>query len=382
MNQINKIHYDPVKKFWKGPDHSPQFNPNIGLGDLILRVLSNTPSRISQINADNGKELTCLEVRSMSIRVAENLKRLGFKMGDIVSIASRNRWDLAPLVFGCLTNGIPVNTLDAMFGQSDLSHMFKIVKPKAVVCEMKNFKFVVDALDELNSDAILFIFEENETSNGLEKEGKRTIFSVNELFEETGCNEELYIAPKLPDPSNQIAAILCSSGTTGLSKGVCLSHSMCIAVLTNMWSFPAANELVFLCHSSLYWISGFGCLIYTTLNGTTRVITTDIFDPDLQLKLIEKYKVTTTMSPPSHLAQILSSPLLKTTDLSSIKYACVGGSYVSDSLRIEFKKYLKNGDVHVAYGMTEIGGLSHTTYPDNKLGSAGIPRPEIEVKVS
>lgn len=43
--------------------------------------------------------------------------------------------------------------------------------------------------------------------------------------------------------------------------------------------------------SSLYWLSGFGTLMVTTLSEMTRVLTTEVFQPELMLRIIEKHKV-------------------------------------------------------------------------------------------
>lgn len=43
--------------------------------------------------------------------------------------------------------------------------------------------------------------------------------------------------------------------------------------------------------SSLYWLSGFGTLMVTTLCEMTRIITTEVFQPELMLQIVEKHKV-------------------------------------------------------------------------------------------
>lgn len=96
-----------------------------------------------------------------------------------------------------------------------------------------------------------------------------------------------------------------------------------------------------------------------------RIITTDPFSPDLLLKLIEKYKVTTTFSPPAYLAKILKHPPLRDANLSSIKQYWTGSAPVHEYLIDEMNKYLPNGNVFIKYGLSEVfGGIS---YNDPKL---------------
>lgn len=106
--------------------------------------------------------------------------------------------------------------------------------------------------------------------------------------------------------------ILCSSGTTGRYKSVCVSHAVALEKLhkrllvwlvyclefekpriTAYWfHFRAMNgEDIMMDFSSIYALGGFGTLIASTWTGATRVITTEVFKPELMLNIIEKYKV-------------------------------------------------------------------------------------------
>lgn len=105
--------------------------------------------------------------------------------------------------------------------------------------------------------------------------------------------------------------------------GVCLSHA---ALLHGMVECNMSNaDSVILCFSSLYWISGVGVLIIGTLFGMTRIITTDIYSPELQLRLIEKYRATITFNAPHQLVLMMKSDRFSKTDISSLKRVFTGG---------------------------------------------------------
>lgn len=91
------------------------------------------------------------------------------------------------------------------------------------------------------------------------------------------------------DPENTTAMIVSSSGTTGLPKGVRVSH----AALVNYSSirFHLNDEDIFLNMSSLNWITGIFTLVYGTVQGATRVITTEPFSAETFLRIVEKRKV-------------------------------------------------------------------------------------------
>lgn len=102
--------------------------------------------------------------------------------------------------------------------------------------------------------------------------------------------------------------------------------------------------------SSLYWLSGTGTLLRGTLSGATRIITTKLFSPELQLHFIEKYRVTFTMNATHQIVLISKNDRFKKTDLSSWKTLTVGGSKVPFHIQSEFKDCLPNGNIIIGYG--------------------------------
>lgn len=113
---------------------------------------------------------------------------------------------------------------------------------------------------------------------------------------------------------------------------------------------------VYLSFSSLYWLTGIWALVGGTVAGITRIITTQPFSPDLMLQLIERYGVTFTLTAPSHVARLLQSPLIGTTNLSTLRNYICGGSAVAPELLEKFNKLLPTGVLN-AYGLSEVSGI-------------------------
>ncbi|KAL1396546.1 hypothetical protein pipiens_010458 [Culex pipiens pipiens] len=353
---------------WSGRSTPPVYNPNQGVGELLWQVLGRAPWKIAQISADTGARVTYQELLLRSVRVAQNLGSMGIAVGDLVTLVARNSEKIAPVVFGCLMAGVPVNTLDPSFHREDFAHMFGTTKPVAVLCEG-------DLVEEVEA-----AFEMSEISPQLIVFGPRIngFARVDDLLVETG-SEEHYVPVRIEDPANQLAIVLCSSGTTGKSKGVCLSHGLCIANMAAVWKCRESDRV--LCLSSLYWISGIGTLLTATLAGATRVITTDRFSAEMMIDIIEQYRVTVIFFPPSHALAILNEPTVGMADFSSLRLVLCGGGPTSADLKRSFEMYLSRGKFVVVYGLSELGGAGMMSEVAYKDGSVGVLTTGVEAKL-
>lgn len=143
--------------------------------------------------------------------------------------------------------------------------------------------------------------------------------------------------------------------------GVCISHAALTQQTTQFYMIN--SEDVILCTSSIYWLFGINAILLGTLNGATRVIyTTQPFIPELQLRLVEKYKVTFLLNAPYQMVSILKCTGFDKTDLSSVKYVFCGGGKMPIKMIKEMKQHLPNGSFFGRYALTETGFVS-TNYP-------------------
>ncbi|KXJ77102.1 hypothetical protein RP20_CCG008342 [Aedes albopictus] len=352
--------FDEDEQAWRGRNVPPLYNPNQGVGELVWRLLDRAPWKIAQISAESGVRVTYQEMRLRSIRVAQNLSSIvGIQKGDMVTIVARNNEKVAPVVYGCFMLGTPMNTLDPGFHREDFAHMFETIKPKLVICEGDLVDEMVAAFEMVDIAPELILF--GPRINGYGK--------VDDLLVETGT-EKHFLPAHIDDPANELAIVLCSSGTTGRSKGVSLSHSLCVTNMTGIWTCYESDRV--LCLSSLYWISGIGTLMTGTAAGATRIITTERFTAEMMISMIEQYRVNVIFFPPSHALAILNNPTMGMVDFSSLRMVLCGGGPVSADLKRSFEMYLPKGRLHVVYGLSELGGAGCMSEVAYKNGSVGI----------
>lgn len=109
--------------------------------------------------------------------------------------------------------------INACFITDEVVHMFGLTKPCMVFVDSDNIDTLDAAMLELNICVPVYVFGDQKHHH-----------SVEELFVETGIETE-FKPPDTGDGFKQVAVIVCSSGTTGYSKGVSLSNS---SMLNNM----------------------------------------------------------------------------------------------------------------------------------------------------
>lgn len=104
--------------------------------------------------------MTFDEIKTETIRAAQNLQALGCKPKQLFTIIARNSQHLAPITFASIAIGCPINALDVSFGKTEIIHMLKITKPAVVFCDSDCYKLVDECLVELENEARIFTFGE------------------------------------------------------------------------------------------------------------------------------------------------------------------------------------------------------------------------------
>lgn len=103
-------------------------------------------------------QMTFDDIRMKTIRAAQNLQRHGYQPQQVFGLMAKNSHHVAPIVFGSISIGCPVNTLDPAFGKTELSHMLNTTKPILMFCEVESYEFVKECLTELGNEAKIFTF--------------------------------------------------------------------------------------------------------------------------------------------------------------------------------------------------------------------------------
>ncbi|HMN48834.1 MAG TPA: long-chain fatty acid--CoA ligase [Ignavibacteriaceae bacterium] len=285
------------------------------------------------------------------------------KKGDRIAIYSKNKSEHVILFLACIKIGAMLVPLNFRLMPRELDILINDAEPKLFFYD-EEFSSHIPKLSSLTKVSVVnplteiskFLLENNIKSNFVSKD----IFSEN-------------------DP----IMILYTAGTTGLSKGVIITHKM---LFWNSINTGLRLDL----HSSdhtqsfapFFHTGGWNVLFTPFLHhGASHTLLTQ-FDADLILQLMEKEKATILFGVPTMLQMMADSPYFNKVDLSSVRYAIVGGAPMPIPLINIWHK--KGVFIRQGFGLTEVGPNCFSLHQDDairKKGSIGFPNFYIDAKI-
>jgi len=169
---------------------------------------------------------------------------------------------------------------------------------------------------------------------------------------------------------SRAAVILWSSGTTGRSKGVLLSHHALTTSVTSLWHvFPSyTREERFLGIAPFYHVFGLVCVLLLAPSAGATVYLMAKFDFKTMLAFIAEHKITFLQIAPPIAVHLANNPLVDGADLSSVKGAMSGGAPLPTAIVDRVHERLGIGIKLVSYSIDTIcasqcyGGILVTIY--------------------
>ncbi|XP_043653823.1 4-coumarate--CoA ligase CCL1-like [Drosophila teissieri] len=346
--------YDNDQKIWSGEPVIQYFDPDLSIGEIIFHEMRRHPQLTAQISATEGTVLTRGELLANVMRVASYMRSEGLLQSDIVGIIGRNTTHMLAVAYACFFNGIAFHSLNISYDRDTIEKIFKVTRPCIIFCDGDEFAKVRSATAQLD---VKIVTMRNHPLDSIK---------IDEVL--TTPIERNFKPAKLEKGNDQTLAILCSSGTTGTPKAVTITNSR--HILAGNYHLTTAD--IQYSHNTLDWISGLLTIITSGVFSTTRIIADNPFDPAFAMRIIEEYKVTWIIQPPSCMALMINCPDFETCDLSSLQCYLFGGSRAALEVQKGIRSRLSHDCLQFAYGFTELGALATINYHfDEKAGSAG-----------
>jgi long-chain acyl-CoA synthetase len=329
----------------------PEF---FNLGDLIPRDRDLDKIAITDLGGESPpREFTYHQIDDMTQGVARALLKRGLMRGSRVAILSANRAEYLACVYGIMRAGL--------------------------VAVPVNFKFPRETIEFIIKDSGADFIFCDEARRADCPAGLPTITFGEEFdaFLDRGDFET--VRPVTREP----AMFLYTSGSTGIPKGVVLSHQSHLWVVRARLTQDISRHR-FLVAAPLYHMNGLA-VSQMVCGGHASLVLLPQFTAGAYIDAIEKYRCTWLTAVPPMIAMMLrETERLARADLSCVEFVRMGSAPVSESLMASLRRAIPQAKVTNAYGTTEGGPVVFGPHPygiPQPELSVGYPHPEVQVRL-
>ena len=341
--------------------------PKKDLTSVVLQRVDELGDKSALIDGTSGRALSYNELSSQIKHLAAGLNQRGFKKGDVCAVFCPNLPEYATIFLGVAAVGGINTTVNSLYSTNDLIHQFTDSKAKFLITIPAFMDRALPAADKCGIEEI-FVLGEAEGA---------TPFS--ELLKNDGIAPEVTI-----DPKNDLVALPYSSGTTGLSKGVMLTHENLVSDMVLTTSINTITDKdVLIGVLPFFHIYGMVLILNLAIYRGVTLVTMPRFDLEQFLQIVEKYKITCLNLVPPLVLALSKHPLVDNYDVSSIRLISSGAAPLGQELEQACADRL-NCQIYQGYGLTEVAGASHVNtipVPSDKVGAVGQVVPNTYSKI-
>ncbi|MFN0116814.1 MAG: long-chain-fatty-acid--CoA ligase [Elusimicrobiota bacterium] len=337
--------------------------------DYIYNSAKRYPDQIAFIFRD--QKITYSELADKISRCANGLLKLGVKKNDTFVVCLRNSPEF--IIFSMALSKIggilvPVNFLEKA---ERIALIIKDSKAVGILTAKEFYSAAVEACKGLSHVKFFYL-----------REGSHKDFlNINEILQ-----SDPYEGPDLSH-EDDLMMLLYTSGTTGLPKGVMLTHKNFIAnVEQSLKAIAVGEKDRFLCLLPLFHsFSWTTCMMLPLKLGAQVVIVESLLPFDPVIKMIWKYKVTCFLAIPQIFSALTNKidgfKAIVLRFLSPVKICISGAAPMPQGIHESFEK--KFGvKLLEGYGLTEASPVvSLNPFSKRKIGTVGKPIPGVLVDI-
>ncbi len=341
--------------------------PEIDFPAHVLRRADRLGPKPALIDAPSGRTITYGQLAQLVRRAACGLAARGFGQGDVLAIYSPNVPEYAVAAHAAMSLGGVVTTANPLYTAEELAHQLTDSRARAVLTVPPFLQQAQAAARQAGCDDVL-VFGEADGA---------TPFAAL-----------LAHGDDPPQPSvdpDSTAALLYSSGTTGLPKGVQLSHRALVANVTQTQTVLGINAGDTIVAVAPFFHSlGFVILMNASLSEGATVVSLPRFELEGFLQAIQDHRATFTVVVPPIALALARHPVVDNFDLSSLRFLGCGAAPLGVELQQACAERL-GCLVAQGYGMTEsCAGLAISSMVEperNAPEQVGILLPGTEARV-
>ena len=326
----------------------------LDLYDLSLRGRQGTPALEVDDPAGRARTLTFGELDARSDRLAQLLAARGLVQGDRLAFCLPNRLAVIDLWLAAVKLGVIVLPINVLYKGHEIGHIIGDAKPKAVVTR-------VDRTADFPTGTAIWDVEE------LEREAERRPAERHAVR----CD------------ASTPAALVYTSGTTGVAKGAVLTHGNFAANALSIvaaWGITSADR--YLAALPLFHVHGLGNGVQCWLASGCHMKLVERFEHEKAIGWFEKYRPTLFFGVPTMYVRLLETPPERARAIGKTMRLFVSGSaplpaHVHEAFVERFGHVILE-----RYGMTEtLMNVSNPLVGERRAGTVGLPLPMVGVQI-
>ncbi|EGG15061.1 4-coumarate-CoA ligase [Cavenderia fasciculata] len=347
---------------------------NISVTQFVIEQMrKNGLSSKVLIDPTQNKEYTGAEMIYYIERVAKGLSMLGVKKGDRVGVILPNVPEYFIIFHGILIIGAIATTVSPDYNMEEVKKTIGMVDPVVVISTHEALQKIGNLKKEIPSIKNIVTIGDESDSNTI---------SISKLIDNDGSYPKVKI-----NGLEDVAVLPFSSGTTGLPKGVELTHSNLIAnamqVQNAEFQFYLATKDAVMSVLPMYHIYGMVFFLIVCPSAGLKFVSLPKFNVDEFLRCIQDFKLTVSFIAPPVAVLLAKHPAVAKYDLSSLRMLFSGAAPLSSTIENAIRERFK-GKVTMkqGYGLTEASPtIFLTVFNMTKTGSVGTLLPNQVIKI-
>jgi 4-coumarate--CoA ligase len=299
---------------------------HLPLHTYCFEHLAEFADRPCLIVGSTGKTFSFAETHLVSRKIAAGLSNLGIKKGDVVMVLLQNCAEFIFSFLGASMLGAVATTANPFYTSAEVFKQLNSSRAKLIITQSQN----VDKLREPEGENFPKLGEDFTVITVDDPPEKCLHFSV---ISEANEDEFPTVSIEPDDP----VALPFSSGTTGLPKGVVLTHKSLTTSVAQQVDGENPNlylnpEDVVLCVLPLFHIYSLNSVLLCSLRAGAAVLLMQKFEIGALLELIQRHRVSVAAVVPPLVLALAKNPVVANFDLSSIRVVLSGAAPLGKEL--------------------------------------------------
>lgn len=345
--------------------------PEMPLTPFVLHRAEELADKPALIDGPSGRTLTYGQLAGAIRLAAAGLAERGLEKGDVFAIYSPNVPEYAVAFHAVATLGGVSTTLNPLYTVEEMVYQLNDAGAKYLLTIPQ---FVENALEAAEQSGVEEVFVFGEADNAT---------PFRSLMQNDGIVPDVEI-----DPREDLIALPYSSGTTGLPKGVMLTHhnlvanvAQCAGVESGLFQVNEDDTLMGVL--PFFHVYGMVVIMNYALHGGGTIVTMPRFDMEQFLELIQEHDVTYAHLVPPIVLGLAKHPVVDNYDVSTLRLIVSGAAPLGENVAEACAERL-DCRVTQGYGLTETSPVTHVNAEEKgqqKLASVGPCIPNTEVKL-